>query len=92
MCVSDGWFNPPAGVATKPAPGKEYPEFMLFDIEQDPEEDDDISGQTGVEKVLLDMKKKLADYKEMVDPTVTAPKIKAGNPRRHNDTWVSGWC
>ena len=92
MCVSDGWYNPPAGVATKPDPGKEYPEFMLFDIKKDPEEDDDISGQTRVQKVLQAMKKRLAEYKEMVDPTVTAPKVQAGNPIHHNDTWVSGWC
>ena len=92
MCVSDGWYNPPAGVAAKTQPSGKYPEFMLFDIEQDPEEDDDISGQTGVQKVLQDMKKKLADYKEMIVPTVRAKKVKAANPRHHNLTWVSGWC
>ena len=92
MCVSDGWYNPPAGVAAKTQPSGRYPEFMLFDIKQDPEEDDDISGQTGVKKVLRIMKKKLAAYKRGVDPTVTAKKVRAGDPKFHNGAWVSGWC
>ena len=89
MCVSDGWYNPPAGVAPKPQPSGIYPEFMLFNIEQDPEEDDDISGQT---KVLQKMKGKLADYMGMVVPSVTPNTVPAGDPRHHNHTWVSGWC
>ena len=92
MCVSDGWYNPPAGVAAKTQPSGKYPEFMLFDIEQDPEEDDDISGQTGVKQVLQDMKKKLAAYKLEIVKTGKINTLKAGLPKYHNNTWVSGWC
>ena len=92
MCVSDGWYNPPAGVDAKTQPSGKYPEFMLFDIEQDPEEEDDISGQTGVTQVLKDMKEKLAAYKEGVQPTVKAKKVKAAHPQHHDGAWVSGWC
>ena len=76
----------------KTQPSGNYPEFMLFDIEQDPEEEDDISGQTGVTQTLKVMKEKLAAYKEGVQPTVKANKVKAANPRNHHGAWVSGWC
>ena len=92
MCVTYGWYHPPAGVAAKPEPSGKYPEFMLFDIEQDPEEDDDISGQTGVKEVLKVMKKKLAAYKLDVLKSPEIQTVKAAHPKYHNYTWVSGWC
>ena len=92
MCVSDGWYNPPAGVAAKTQPSGKYPEFMLFDIKQDPEEENDISGQAEFEDKLEKMKEKLAGYMDMVVATVTANQVPAADPGNHNGTWVSGWC
>ena len=80
-------------MANKTQPSGKYPEYMLFDIEQDPEEDNDISGQGGeTQTIMQKMKEKLAGYKLGIQETVTPKKVKAGNPKYHNGTWVSGWC
>ena len=91
--VLDGWYNPPAGVANKTESHWHYKEFALFDIESDPEETRDISGKAGsTQTILQKMKDKLAAYKRGVQATVKAKKVSAGKPKRHNGTWVSGWC
>ena len=66
---------------------------MLFDIEQDPEEDNDISGEGGETQMIMQkMKEKLAGYKLGIQETVKPRTVKAGSPKYHNGTWVSGWC
>ena len=70
-----------------------YKEFALFDIESDPEETRDISGETGsTQTILQKMKDKLAAYKRGVQDTVKAKNVLKGKPKYHNGTWVSGWC
>ena len=88
--VSDAWYNPPAGVANRPEPSGRYPKFMLFDIDQDPEETTDIGKQEP--RILRLMKRKLNAYSPGLKSTVKAKKLEAGNPRFHNGAWVSDWC
>ena len=77
-------------MANRPEPSGKYPEFMLFDIDQDPEETTDISGQEPT--ILKLMKKKLDAYRSGLKPWVKGEAIEAGLPIHHNGSWVSGWC
>ena len=80
-------------MANKTQPSGKYPKYMLFDIEQDPEEDNDISGEGGeAQKIMQKMKEKLAVYTLGIQQTVHPKTVKDGNPKYHNGTWVSGWC
>ena len=88
--VSDAWYNPPAGVANRPEPRGRYPKFMLFDIDQDPEETTDIGKEEP--RILRLMKRKLNAYSSGLKSTVKAKKVEAGNPKFHNGAWVSDWC
>ncbi|KAL8592863.1 hypothetical protein ACOMHN_050691 [Nucella lapillus] len=88
----DGWYNPPGNGADElPEPGP-YPEFMLFDIETDPEERTNLIEQRGKARLIATMKAMLNDFKEGLVPTVEAPKVNEGKPRFHNGSWVTGWC
>ena len=92
--LADGWYNPPAGTPEKAQPTGMYPEFMLFDIEKDPTEDENIidAEQDDLQKTVTYMKNQLATFKTQVLPHKESKKVSAGIPGKHNNTWVSGWC
>ena len=93
---ADGWYNPPAGTAQKTQPKGKYPEFMLFDIENDPAEDNDIISKAEnddtLQQIVTTMKTRLAELKKEVVPYKAPNKLSAGRPSKHGGAWKSGWC
>ncbi|XP_076457707.1 arylsulfatase I-like [Babylonia areolata] len=86
------WSLPPVGQPNITGPRGNYPDYMLFDLDKDPSELNDLSGDPSYECLLSFLKCKLNSYAEGLVPT--RPKQYSGGPKidPEGGYWLSGWC
>ncbi|KAL4224928.1 hypothetical protein ACF0H5_015624 [Mactra antiquata] len=66
-------------------------EYQLFDLENDPLENIDLSSQ--LPDVLENLKSKLALYQQTLVPAVgTSPRVPEADASNFNGAWSPGWC
>nr|KAG5693885.1 hypothetical protein BaRGS_014326 [Batillaria attramentaria] len=86
----DGWHNPPTGVTAPADPSGPYDTYMLFDIDNDPEEMYDVKSSNPT--VLSDMQAKLAAYEAELVSAETGNFVEGSKPQYWGGTWSTGWC
>ncbi|KAL8614933.1 hypothetical protein ACOMHN_059856 [Nucella lapillus] len=92
----DGWHNPEGNGTYEKPPSRQYPEYMLYDVEKDPSERKDLlkEGSEGEQKAFnrtfAKMKKKLDKFKTQVKPPLVFKKVK--KVPRKNNAWETGFC
>ncbi|XP_076438583.1 arylsulfatase I-like [Babylonia areolata] len=96
----DGWYNPARGGSYQAAPSRTYPEFLLFDLEKDPEErrnllDEDQQlhlseeQRAEVKDAFKVTRRRLEQWKRRVPPPMVATVCKGAI---HHPAWLTGWC
>ncbi|KAL8624088.1 hypothetical protein ACOMHN_019510 [Nucella lapillus] len=87
-----GWYNPPAGVSARPEPKGKLPQYMLFNIEKDPMELNDLADKKNHQDVLKQMIGKLEVYKTQIVSPREKQKMTEGYPENRGGAWTTGWC
>lgn len=67
-----------------------FPDYQLFDIENDPGEHFDIADQ--YEDIVEVLKERLAFHRQTMVPAYYPPVDKRGDPENFGGVWSPGWC
>ncbi|XP_076457708.1 arylsulfatase J-like [Babylonia areolata] len=88
----DWWSLPPVGQPNITGPRGNYPDYMLFDLDKDPSELNDLSGNNSYQSIMNEMKGILDAYTADMVPTRPKQFPEATKIDPEGGYWLTGWC
>ncbi|XP_070200208.1 arylsulfatase B-like [Littorina saxatilis] len=90
----NGWYPPPKLDGSTPdlpiADDTKIPEYMLFNVKEDPTEHNDLSEKDP--ENLQRLKQRLEYWMKSLVPAQNPPSDPKSNPKNFGGNWSPGWC